>query len=193
MDYKALTVSQVEQSQSTSVWAMNTSASKGTGKGIINLTITEGNGRSTVVRIPVTFIPVDLTTQATKSALTMSPDFRRLVASRIITLISDADAEKMLDNDKARAEQSRLLNIESLHEVDEQQQTAEVRSMMAEASGNIGGLALNIAHTTDGDEEAVVANLRNNAEALTKDELKYIVDNSQMHKVKVLAADLLVD
>lgn len=144
------------------------------------------------MRIPVTFIPVDLTTQATKSALTMSPDFRRLVASRIITLISEEDATKMLDNDKARAEQARLLNIESLHEVDEQQQTAEVRSMMAEASGNIGGLALNIAHTTDGDEEAVVANLRNNAEALSKDELKYIVDNSQMHKVKVLAADLLV-
>jgi len=190
--YTALTVSQVEQSQISSIWVLNTSSDKGTGKGIINLTIVEANGRATVVRIPVTFVPIDLTSQATKSAITMSPDFRRLVAARLITIISEEDAAVMLNTDKAKAEQQRLLSVDSMIEISEFQQAPEVKSLIAEANGNIGGLALNIAHTADGDEEAVAANLRNNADTMSQEELKYIVDNSAMHKVKMLAAEFLV-
>ena len=45
MDFKALTVSQVEQSSSTSVWAMNTSASKGTGKNARKLIVSKNLSR----------------------------------------------------------------------------------------------------------------------------------------------------
>lgn len=187
-----ITISQLEQSSTSSVWVLNTSGGKGQGKGIVNITIIEGNGRPTVVRIPVTFIPMDLTMQATKTALTMSPDFRRLCASRVITLISEDDATKALDNDKARTEQNRLLSIDSTNEILESNQSNEVKSMMSEAAGNVGGLAMNIAHTNDGDEEAVAANLRNNADNLSQEELQYIVNNSEMHKVKILAAEYII-
>jgi hypothetical protein len=144
------------------------------------------------VRIPQTAIPVDLTTQATKSALMMSPDFRRIAAARIVRLISDADAMKMLDNDEARAEQRRLLNVDLQHEVQNDQLPREVQAMQAEAQGNIGGFALNIAHTAEGDEEAICANLRNNADSLSAEELQYIVNTSELHKVKMTAAELAV-
>lgn len=188
----SLSISQCEQSNESSVWVLNTSGANGSSKGIINITITEGNGRATVVRVPVTAIPVDLTTQATKNALMMSPDFRRLVASGIVRLISDENAMKMLDNDTARAEQRRLLNIDLQHEIQSDNLPSEVQSMQAEAQGNIGGFALNIAHTSEGDEEAICANLRNNADSLSPEELQYIVNTSTMHKVKMAAAELAV-
>jgi hypothetical protein len=191
MNYKAITISQAEQSQTSSVWAMNTSGTQGSAKGIINITITEGNGRASVVRIPVTFIPIDLTTQATKSAILMSPDFRRLVAGRMVTLLSEEDALKMLDNEKAQEEMRRLLNVEHAHEVQDSQMPTEAQSVMAQADGAISGLALNIAHS-EGDEEAMMANLRNNRESLTQEELKYIVNNSMSPKVKAMAAEYIV-
>ena len=188
-----LTISQAEHdTKSSSVWALNSSGS-GRPKGIVNITITEGNGRAQIVKVPVTIIPVDLTTQATKSALLMSPDFRRLVAGRVLSLISEEDAMKLLDSDQARAEQRRLLDIDASHENDIQPDAPQAaQSLMAEASGDIGGFAMNLAHTTQGDEDAVVAQLRNNAEALSKAELQYIVNNSTFAKVKGLAAELAV-
>jgi len=189
---KPITISQAEKSDSSSVFVLNTSGAKGTSKGIINLTIVEGNGRSTVVRIPVTFIPMDLTTQATKSAILMSPDFRRMVAQGIITVIEEADAVKMLSSDGAQEEQRRIMNIDQQHQIQDSQTSTEVQAIMAEADGKIGGFAMNIAHTADGDEDAIASNLRNNADNLSKDELQYIVNNSQFHKVKGLAAELVM-
>jgi len=66
------------------------------------------------------------------------------------------------------------------------------KTIMDQASGEIGGFAMNLAHTTEGDEEAIVASLRNNSESLTKLELQYIVNNSTFAKVKGLAAELAV-
>lgn len=189
-----ITISQAERSESSSVWALNGTIGSGRPQGVVNITITEGNGRAQVVKMPVTRIPVDLTTQATKSALLMSPDFRRLVSAQIIMLISEEDAIKMLDNDDARAEQRRLLDIEATHDASDLLPSApqEVKSAMDQAEGKISGFALNLAHTTEGDEEAIVASLRNNAQALTKVDLQYIVNNSTFPKVKGLAAELAV-
>lgn len=192
MNYTQMTISQVEQEKSSSVWVINTSSKDHSGKGIINLTIVEGNGSPSVVRIPVTDIPVDLTLQATKSALMMSPNFRRIVASRIVALVSDDEAIKLLDNDQARAEQRRLLNIDEVHRIQDDQFSPQVASIVAESSGKIGGIAMNIAHTTDGDEETVLVQLRNNISLMSKDELQYIVNNSVFHKVKAFAAEHIV-
>ena len=189
---KYLTVSQAEQSNESNVWVLNTSGGGGAAKGIVNLTIVEGNGRASVLRVPVTFIPIDLTTQATKNAVLSNPDFRRLIAAKVISIISDEEAQAMLSSDKAKEENRRLLNIEHAHDVQDSHLTPEVRSIKDEAAGNVGGLAMNIAHTSDGDEDAIVANLRNNAENLSQEELRYIVNNSQFHKVKALAAECIV-
>lgn len=192
MTATGITVAQAEKSESSSVWVLNTSGERGKSKGIINISIVEGNGRTNVVRVPVTGIPIDLTTQATKSALLVSPDFRRLVQQTIIRIISDADAESLLASPAAKEEQRRLLDIDHQHEIQDNQMSTELQSAKAEIGGEIGGLAMHIAHTTDGDEEAVAANLRNNADGMTQRELQYIVNNSTMHKVKATAAGLIV-
>lgn len=196
MKAQTMTIAQAEQAKGSSVWAMNGSGGRGQQKGIINITITEGNGQRNVVRLPVTFIPVDLTTQATKNAILSSPDFRRLVQRGFVKLVSEEDAAKMLDSDEARKEQQRVLELDSA-ELEEIQTNApeDVKAMLAESSGQIGGYAMNLAHTEvgQGDEDQMVSNLRNNADSLSRDELQYIANNSKFPRVKTLAADLIVN
>jgi hypothetical protein len=193
-DVKGISISEAEQANSSSVWALNNSGGRGRQMGKINITITEGNGRSSAIAIPVTKIPLDLTTKATKSALLMSPDFRRLVAAQIVKLISEENAMRLLDNDDAREEMRRLMSLDSHATLDEIQANApaEVKNLMASESGNIGGFALNIAHTEDGEEDAILAQLRNNVESLSREELSYIVNNSKFPKVKGYAAERIV-
>lgn len=187
------TVAQTENAKCSSVWALNRSGANGVAKGVLHLpSVVEANGRGTVVSIPVTFVPLDLTTLATKSALCMNPDFRRLVSNGLIGLISEEDAIRLRSTQAAQTEIRRLQNVNELQGVVETQQPAELQSMKQADAGSIGGLAMNIAHTEDGDEDAVVANLRNNIDALSAEELKYIVTNSPMHKVKILAAEYAV-
>lgn len=185
-----ISVAQAEQSKSSSVWVLNTSNSGGRQKGLLHITITEGNGRASVITIPSTRIPVDLTTQATKNALLTSPDFRRCIAARVLTLITEEDAVHLLDNPDAKAEQARLMNIDTAaeHETD----IPELRALKEAESGQIGAFALNLAHTDDGDEDAIVANLKNNADGLSKIELQYIVNTSKFAKVKGAAAELVL-
>lgn len=191
---RSISVNEVEQAKSSSVWALNVSGGRGVSKGILNISVTEGNGRQTVIRVPVTDIPIDLTTQATKRALVESPDFRRLVSSgTYLKLIRDEDAASLLSTERAQEEYRRLLSLEQVSD-DAIQADAptEVQSMMMEDAGNIGGFAMNIAHTADGNEDDVVTNLRINAENLTTAELQYIVNTSTFPKVKALAAELIV-
>ncbi len=189
---KSLTVSQAEQSKDSALYVLNTAGGKGQQKGLIHFSVTEGNGKTSVVSVPVTFIPFDLTGRATKRALLESPDFRTIVMKGLLKIISEADAEEMLKSEEAQKEHRRLLDIDHSSEIPESQQSSEVQSLKAEAAGNIGGFAMSLAHTADGEEEAICSNLRNNADVLTQAELKYIVDNSTFHKVKTLAAEYIV-
>lgn len=97
----------------------------------------------------------------------------------------------MLDSVAARQEQRRLLDVDTAHEMQESSMPSDAQAVMAQASGGIGGLAMNIAHS-DGDEDAMLTNLRNNSDTLSQAELQYIVNNSKFHKIKALAAEYVV-
>ena len=82
----SLTLSQLEKSDYASVWVFNLSGSsemKEFKRGIINISVNDGIGNSISLRIPITWVPVDLTTQVTKSALVMNPQFRRLASAGV--------------------------------------------------------------------------------------------------------------
>lgn len=186
----SITISQAEQSKSSSVWALNGSGVKGQQKGNINITVTEGNGRANNIVLPVTFIPIDLTTQATKNAVLSSPDFRRMVQRQFVRLISEEDATLLLSTQEAQAEQRRIFDLgtaelDAIHA----EAPAEVKSLLAENNGTVGGYAMNLAHNKDGNEDELVSNLRNNIESLSTEELQYIVNNSSFPRVKALAAE----
>lgn len=193
---KHITISQAEKEESSSLWALNTSHLVVKDRGIVNISIAEGNGNSTVVRLPVTRIPIDLSTQATKSAIIQSPNFRRMITRGIVQLVSSESAESyMLDPVAAKEGRRVASQLAGFEEIEPGAATTapiDLQNMVAESSGEIGGFALNLAHITEGDEESVLASLENNADTLSKSDFQYIVNNSKFARVKARAAELAI-
>ena len=189
----AMTIAQAEKEASSSLWALNNSGGGGKQKGIINIVVRESSGQVNTIRIPVTNIPVDLTTQATKLAILSNPQFRRLIQGNMVQLVSMEDADRLLSTPAAQEEQKRLFSLgyDDLPDIQPDAPT-DVQDALNAAGGNIGGYALNLAHNNDGNEDELVANLRINADTLSVDELKYIVNNSVFAKVKTEAAKYII-
>lgn len=187
----SISINELEKSKSNSVWVLNASARPGVQPGIISITVREGNGSSASVNIPVTKVPVDLSTMATKQALVQNPNFRKAVASKLITIISDEDAQvRIKNNPDYEREYARIyqLNDEVINVYESA--SSDVKAMLEADSGNVTPFALNIAMVTENEEE-VLLNIRNNSESLTVHDLKYIASTSTLPRVKALAAEIV--
>lgn len=67
----------------------------------------------TTVIVPRTFIPVDLTLQATLDALLQSPQFRQHLSRGFLVIVDEAEARKyMVNSERARAEYRTQFNAE---------------------------------------------------------------------------------
>jgi hypothetical protein len=188
-----LTIAQAEKDKESSLWVLNNSGGNGKQKGVINITIPEGNGQVNTIKMPVTSIPIDLTTQATKSSILSNPQFRRIVQGGMLKLVSGDHAAELLSSPEAQEEQRRLFSLgyDELPAVQHDAPEA-VKDMLAENAGDIGGFAMNLAHNNDGNEDDLLVSLRNQLDTLNPGELKYIVNNSVHPKVKAEAAKHLV-
>jgi hypothetical protein len=152
------------------------------------MTMSDGQGNNIVVQVPVTFICVDLTTQATKQGILSSPTFRRMVNARMLTLISEEDAMRMMASPDAQKEAERLYNRAQDLSVDAAYMPQEAVRAKAEGDGSVSGFAMNIAMAKDLDEDQVMTTLRNNESTLTQDDWSYIAQNSSYPRVKAHAA-----
>lgn len=106
---------------------------------VVNRTEPRGNvmfsaqndmGQPVSVVIPATFIPVDLTTQATKDSLMKSTYFRRALNLRQLVIIDNESAEDYLRNNKlAQAEMKKLNKMNQLIEQDLGEQEGELEEI----------------------------------------------------------------
>jgi hypothetical protein len=184
-----MTIGELENSKSSSVWVLNNSNPKGN----VNITMSDGQGNNVLVQVPVTFIALDLTTQATKQALVTSPLFRRMLAQNVLKLIrEEEEALAMMATPEAQKEAERLYNRVQDLNVDAAYMPQEAQRAKAEGDGSVSGFAMNIAMAKDLDEDQVMTTLRNNESALSNDDWNYIAQNSQYARVKSYAATKLV-
>jgi acyl-coenzyme A synthetase/AMP-(fatty) acid ligase len=156
------------------------------------MTMSDGQGNNIVVSVPVTFIAIDLTTQATKQGIVSSPLFRRMVARGLLTIISDDAANAMMADPAAQKEADRLYSRAQELTPDIAGMPQEAARARAEGDGSVSGFAMNIAMAKDLDEDQVMTTLRNNESTLTNDDWSYIAQNSQHGRVKSYAATKLV-
>lgn len=156
------------------------------------MTMNDGQGQQIVVKVPVTWIPIDLTTQATKSAIIMSPTFRRMISQGLLSIVREEDAMATMEKSDAQKESQRIYNLSQELSVDPSMVPQEAQKAQAEGDGSVSGFAMNITMSTDLDEEQVMTTLRNNESALTPADLKYIAQNSQYARVKSYCAQKLV-
>ena len=156
------------------------------------MTMSDGQGQQIVVAVPVTWIPIDLTTQATKNAVLTSPVFRRMVATGMLKLVPDDQAMMTMDGADAQKEAARIYSRAQEILVDEVSMPQEAKLAVVEGDGSISGFAMNLANTRDLEEDQVLTTLRNNESSLSQADLRYIAENSQYPRVKARAAEQLV-
>lgn len=185
---KPLTIADLEASRSSSVWVLNNTAPKGN----VNMTMSDGQGQMIVVSVPVTWIPIDLTTQATKNAILTSPTFRRMITMGMLKLVDEDTAMTTMAGSDAQKEAQRIYSRAQELTVDEVGMPAEAKAAVAEGDGSISGFALNLANAKDMDEDQVLTTLRNNESSMSPADFRYIAENSQYPRVKARAAEMLV-
>ena len=108
-----LTVTQLEETKGSTVWVMNTSKRLPGRKGdvLFNVPKMRGEGVDTII-VPLTFIPVELTTQCNKTQVLESAEFRRVVNVGLLEIVTPEHAEKQLDrNNQDIAEEIQRVSV----------------------------------------------------------------------------------
>jgi hypothetical protein len=105
---KYLTIPDLEANAAGAVYVLNTTEGNFEGNVVINVPRKNGNG-SDLVKIPKTFIPVDIGLQVPRSQLLESGDFRKAVGNSLIKLVNPDYAVLLLASEEAKEEQARLV------------------------------------------------------------------------------------
>lgn len=180
----SLTLSQLEKSDYASVWVFNLSGSsemKEFKRGIINISVNDGIGNSISLRIPITWVPVDLTTQVTKSALVMNPQFRRLASAGVLKIISEDDALAIVATPEGRKETMKVHASEKY--------TGDLgESFKAEndvvSTASVNAIVMSVTNREDLDEEACISILDGHEMTMNTGDFEYLAKNSKFAGVK---------
>ncbi len=110
---KTVTIAELEKKGSKAtdpIWALNTAAeSEIEAAAEILLTIPKRNGSGNdPLRIPQTWLPQELTKSIPRAQLLVSTEFRQAVNSKLITLIPDTEAKRILGQEGSEDEANRL-------------------------------------------------------------------------------------
>lgn len=182
---QTISTADLERTDSLSVWVVNNANPAGS----INLSINDGTGNMIPIVIPITWVPVDLTTQATKSAIITNPQFRRLVASNMLLLLSEEEALKKLNTKDAQEENARIYKTSAMQST--VNMPTNVQDQLRAEKAQVSGFVMNIVERKDIDENSCMSALKSQAHTLKKDDLEYLINNSTYSEVKNWASSRL--
>jgi hypothetical protein len=106
---RSMTIADLEVSEKGPVWVLNTMTGDMQGQLLINVPKKHGNGQD-LVRVPKTFIPLDLTDQVSRGQLMESSEFRKTITGGLLKLITPEYADLVLGSDEGREERRRVTN-----------------------------------------------------------------------------------
>lgn len=183
---KRLSLHELEKAESSSVYVINASQPRGH----INLTVSDGMGKPVAVRAPISYIPVDLSYQATKQNLIGSPAFRTLVAKKVLLIVeSDAATAFNGTDSDARGENARLYSVGEISEVGDASYNQDYQQVQAETSGDINPFAMMMALETSMSDEEIIRDLTARVDEFNEADFTYLATTSKMEKVKAWAAE----
>jgi hypothetical protein len=108
---KKVSINSLLKSEEEEIYVINTSATiNGPKRGASNVTfdVSYGNGQQRSVTIYASWVPQDLTSQASKSAILESPSFRDCIDQGWAKLVPNDEAETLLEDEDAVLEVQRL-------------------------------------------------------------------------------------
>lgn len=137
--------------------------------GQVLLTVARENGHTSIITIPETWIPIDISAQAPINMILESTDFTRLVHSKILRVISEEAAEQILKMKEAQEEAARIAFLPTVEEaMAEAEATANVQS-------NVTGRVLNIVENPDMTIPQKITALRAIEKIFTDDDVAYLL------------------
>lgn len=195
---KKLTLSQLENEKSNTVYLQNITTSHEKGQVIFNVPNSRGDG-AVPVRVPDTWIPYPVTEHCTKNQLISSTDFRKSINARRLVIIDSKDAEKILESKAAQKELDRIykeeenirnnvMDLDQLH-VEITDTTGGMRDAINEITGEktleelVKPSVLQLVADLEemGDEDGAISTLRN-IEKLTTKDYRYIYKQCKKYK-----------
>lgn len=205
-EVEVLSLRELEEQEDGSLFVLNNTEPRGE----IIFNVTMGKGRDYTVVVPDTWIPFDLSSQARKSEIIDSPDFRRAITKRYIVVVSTKSADKfMRNNEYAEAELERVYNkaggqntiAENSDRNPNTKQTNKIDAIKQAASGvpaeqavdtAISGAVIQIIarSNSEGEDKMDVKEAISllMGRKLNQKELEYIVKSSNQELVKAFAS-----
>lgn len=105
---KYTSLAELDKLRNGSIYVQNNTRNEIEGVVLITIPKLNGNG-SDMVKIPKTFIPIDVTEQVDREQILRSADFRGAVSREFIKLLSPEYATLLLEQDEAKEEKKRLI------------------------------------------------------------------------------------
>lgn len=106
---KFMTIEQVEEVEKGPVYVVNATSGELGGNLLFSVPKLNGNGHD-LIRVPKTFIPIDLSMQVSRQQLIASSEFRSTVNKGLIKIASREYAMMLLNSEDGKAEQIRIQN-----------------------------------------------------------------------------------
>jgi hypothetical protein len=191
---KLLTVPQAEaDTKESRLYVVNRTNNP---QGNINITVVGDDGQKTTVVVPATFIPFDMSNYISKGALLRAPEFRKLVANKLIVLADANEAEKFIESSpRAQREQKRLLSSNA--NTDDDEFFVEIDDTVRQPKPNVPEqkaqpfiLAIIDRENTE-DAGDLLAELDSRSGNMTIDDAEYLMSNTKQAAIKQWAADLI--
>lgn len=179
-----LTVSQAEKSDSSQIFVLN----KSNPRGNVNFVVVDAGQQKISVQVPVTFIPVDLSTFATKQDVLRNPNFRRLVAKGFVHIISTDSAEKFLEDPRALKEHNRIFDV--LNEDNDLSNfqapiSESVNAAPPEAKTQVSQFVQNILLRASSENiDDLVVELETKLDTMSVTDVQYLMDNTSNAELK---------
>jgi len=181
----SLRLSQLEDKSVKEIWVLNQTNPKGE---IILEVKARGDNDSTVVKIPMTWVPVCLTDQVPKPMLIESPKFRSLVSNQHIRVVDPKSLDEiMVDPDVAE-------EIEAVRSKNNGNYVEVLPDAVKAESISVFVLDLLSREETNSITEAEAKDILNNKEdELSDEDLEHLIKSSKSAKIKKWASDALAD
>ncbi len=106
---KFMSIEQLEEVEKGPVFVINATSGELGGNLLFSVPKLNGNGHD-LIRVPKTFIPIDLSMQVSRQQLIASSEFRSTVNKGLIKIASREYANMLLQSEDGRAEQLRIQN-----------------------------------------------------------------------------------
>lgn len=190
---KLLTVPQAEQSKDSRLFVVNRTNNP---LGNINITVVGDDGQKTTVVVPATFIPFDMSNYISKQALLRAPEFRKLVANKLIVLADPEESVAFIESSaRAQREQKRLLssNVNS----DEGEEFVTIDDNVREVKANVPELEAQpfilaiIDRENSEDAGDLITELDARSANLKMADVEYLMANTKQATIKQWAADMI--